>query len=177
MTRSPNGASPARGQSSRLDEPSPSPPVPWRGDREALAKIIDPEAFKLRKFVDKRHPHVFNPGQLGKQIVALAKADAILALRLEGWRPIETAPRDGTAIWSWDGADQAAISWCSCCRHWCLSAERDREWTGVTHWQPLPPPPLSAKDSGEGLGSARAQPSPTPKSADTEAAPSAQGEG
>jgi hypothetical protein len=48
--------------------------------REEIARIVDPEAFKLRKPINKSRPGAYNPGQLGWQMVALSKADSILSL-------------------------------------------------------------------------------------------------
>jgi hypothetical protein len=68
------------------------------------------------------------------------------------WRPIETAPRDGTVIDLWrvfhpSGTDER---FCNC--HWCEGEWRMRggiaiEWDWdnescvVTHWMPQPEPP------------------------------------
>lgn len=65
------------------------------------------------------------------------------------WRPIETAPKDGTKILARIGGDTALIFWVGDemghgAYPWC----RDCECSGVyhpegafTHWLPLPPPP------------------------------------
>lgn len=65
------------------------------------------------------------------------------------WRPIETAPRDGTVVIvhaaERDGlpAFQTVCAW-----HpdagWCVCELRE-----VTHWQPLPAPPATAEGSGD----------------------------
>ena len=65
----------------------------------------------------------------------------------EGWRPIETAPRDGTRILV-HPAIEAADAWSKA--HWSAQNEC---WivggspSGVLHtaWHPLPPPPTSAE--------------------------------
>ena len=53
-------------------------------DREAVAKVIDPEAFKANTYVYDMYPI--------RRIDALAKADAILAMLLAA--PKETPPRN-----------------------------------------------------------------------------------
>jgi hypothetical protein len=83
------------------------------------------------------------------------------------WQPIETAPRDGTAIllcWArdasgqpirWDKKPDTAIVYVQVAKY---SGEPDREWYVYiatpadaalhftpTHWMPLPPPPAKAK--------------------------------
>lgn len=62
------------------------------------------------------------------------------------WRPIETAPKNGTAIMSWDGQQCAVIVYCCCHKEWRLLDGDLSEWTGSTHWMPLPVPPSSDQD-------------------------------
>lgn len=66
----------------------------------------------------------------------------------EQWRPIETAPKDGTWVLLWFDADEYAVSgaWMRPGRdyiaHWCAFGR----WTpgdAPTHWMPLPAPPAS----------------------------------
>ena len=58
------------------------------------------------------------------------------------WRAIETAPKDGTPILVWDGESSVTCFWCKCSQHWALVSENCSEWQDVTHWAPLPQPPL-----------------------------------
>jgi hypothetical protein len=58
------------------------------------------------------------------------------------WQPIETAPKDGTAILCWDGHNRVI------CRrdngHFnVIHDSEDYHWSeySPTHWQPLPAPP------------------------------------
>ncbi len=87
-------------------------------------------------------------------------ADAILNLapvggRGEGWRPIETAPKDGTRFLSWpahlDGGVTAAVE------TWWYEHPSTQGWItdafdcgdyefAPTHWQPLPPPPQEQEE-------------------------------
>ena len=57
------------------------------------------------------------------------------------WQPIQTAPRDGSDILTWDGELCAVCYWCRCSSQWSLNSDNCRDWTGVTHWQPLPSAP------------------------------------
>jgi len=80
------------------------------------------------------------------------------------WRPIETAPKDGTAVWLWHEG-QAYIGYCRRSDWLCKAdkwsakfyvsrADEERKACGLpdetwgtnfeinpTHWMPLPPPP------------------------------------
>ncbi len=62
------------------------------------------------------------------------------AAPVTAWRPIESAPRDGSLFQCWPRDDEhATASWCerrqgfvvSCCG----------QGIDLTHWMPLPPPP------------------------------------
>lgn len=129
-----------------LRQPAPS--------REAIARIIDPGAFNQ---IIYGGPYAAEQGRI--QNMALAKADAILALGGEQWRTIDSAPRDGTRVLaSWDPKrfgppesrhedDPAIVRWCA--EHW-----KGPGWYPdamgtpyhVTHWMPLPAPPEATHD-------------------------------
>ena len=63
-----------------------------------------------------------------------------------GWRPIETAPKDGTTIilangeragiGFWREFTQSGYPW----RNWFFNMLNSQPYA-PTHWQPLPPPP------------------------------------
>jgi hypothetical protein len=62
-----------------------------------------------------------------------------------GWRPISEAPKDGSSIIAWDGADIEKIHFYKRDKAWVVDLSCDSEygWTDVfpTHWMPLPEPP------------------------------------
>ena len=70
------------------------------------------------------------------------------------WRPVETAPKDGRAILSWDGDTYAVVIWCGCKREWQLVEHGDNRphpedatpWIGISHWMPLPTPPTQVAE-------------------------------
>lgn len=66
-----------------------------------------------------------------------------------GWRPIETAPKDGNPfLCGWWNSERSY--WYTCKAHWANGAV-DGGWDGArepfavhpTHWMPLPPPPAN----------------------------------
>lgn len=76
---------------------------------------------------------------------------AAVSERVEGYEPIETAPKDGTMILGFDGQDYAVVRWCSFDpppKHetikgcWeltvCGAHAEDAEWE-PTHWRPIEP--------------------------------------
>lgn len=67
-----------------------------------------------------------------------------------GWRPIETAPRDGSDVLTWwDGKRRIAWSydrkgpWLTAGDAWNMDCA---EYTQPTHWMPLPAPPTTEPD-------------------------------
>ena len=58
------------------------------------------------------------------------------------WKPIETAPKDGTPILGVADREITTIFWCEDYWSLCVSGAfaEDGEWT-PTHWMPLPVPP------------------------------------
>lgn len=83
-----------------------------------------------------------------KWSVHKAPAARIEALTAGGWRPIETAPKDGTPIlaWAWDGCGHVVIWWDDDGRRPWTSTTGETFAEDVTHWQPVPLPPPPATD-------------------------------
>lgn len=61
------------------------------------------------------------------------------------WRPIETAPKDGSTILVWNGQLVFDVWWWEEDGAWVDGAtdayDDYTQYTGLTHWQPLPAPP------------------------------------
>ena len=83
---------------------------------------------------------------------AEAQAHAALVEVARKWRPIESAPKDGTRVLLYtaggDGEDEdrtiAEGSWGKdpwMVNTWCM--EGGDFWPGATHWRPLPAPPVT----------------------------------
>lgn len=65
-------------------------------------------------------------------------ARLVVAERERGqWEPIETAPKDGRDILVWDGDSVSLAAWDN---GWWVLVEYTL--SGVTHWMPLPSPPV-----------------------------------
>jgi hypothetical protein len=62
---------------------------------------------------------------------------------MSDWQLIETAPKDGTAILSWDGQFRVVIAWSTRDKGWFLCDDERGDWADVTHWMPLPAPPIT----------------------------------
>lgn len=113
-------------------------------------------------------------------------ADAILNLapvggRGEGWRPIETAPKDALLLlWgtlephpedkdlyaNLDVPRRVVGSWCDIDEAWSVAGSTWLgPWFKPTHWRPLPPPPEEQKE-----GSSRADLSSASRSQDQHSA-------
>ena len=63
----------------------------------------------------------------------------------EAWQPIETAPKDGTAILVSEGRFTHCVEWNDEYEWWAVDDNKLGPFrlrgTAPTHWQPLPPPP------------------------------------
>ena len=57
------------------------------------------------------------------------------------WQPIETAPRDGTNILSWEHKMECMIIFWQSGDWHCTHDCEDLYFSEPTHWMPLPEPP------------------------------------
>lgn len=92
-----------------------------------------------------------------------ARAALAVVRQHEGWRPIETAPRDGTTVllWGiWAGEINGLSNWPTIdIGEWrggksdflgddwwqLVTGDAYAAWMRPTHWRPLPPPPEAAE--------------------------------
>ena len=77
----------------------------------------------------------------------MISSEDIEAMRDDEWRPIETAPRDGTVIIAYGGdlgyenPTVASVAWDD---GWHLDQwETPENSANPTHWMPLPEPPVT----------------------------------
>jgi hypothetical protein len=91
-----------------------------------------------------------------RMLAALA-SPVVAEPREAGWRPIETAPKDGTRILGWCYDEVETLYWCESV--WVTAggawvseeARSDTMEYLPTHWLPLPAPPRTpSQDSEEG---------------------------
>ena len=58
------------------------------------------------------------------------------------WRPIDTAPKDGTPVLGWWGTECMIVDWCVVVERWGLTHDgEDMFEPEPTHWMPLPEGP------------------------------------
>ena len=82
--------------------------------------------------------------------------EAWQAARERQWLPIESAPKNGRVILTWDGVNMSLCNWANCSEVWeqeermgwssgydCSTMSHDEEYP--THWIPLPNPPTREK--------------------------------
>ena len=97
----------------------------------------------------------------------LAEARAALtAAKAGGWLPIETAPKDGTAVLVSEGRFCSCVEWNEEFDWWAVDDNKLGPFrlrgAAPTHWQPLPNPPKEQSAGGPGSVDAVANPlSPT----------------
>lgn len=75
-----------------------------------------------------------DPNPLPPQLSHLAQRDA-------QWRPIESAPRDGTRFLFWSGQHVAFGLYVNC-KFFVAQGHPDNGIPDPTHWMPLPEPPM-----------------------------------
>ncbi len=63
------------------------------------------------------------------------------------WQPIETAPKDGGIVLTWDGEFQGTSLWDRGNQVWLT--EDGRNFTYPTHWMPLPDAPKEGQANGK----------------------------
>lgn len=90
--------------------------------------------------------HAWTTARATYLAVIAAAAEIEAATPIAGWRPIETAPKDGTPALLWDE--------CEYIGRWSPS---EKKWLGAigivpTHWHPLPLPPSEPTNQQEHVG-------------------------
>jgi hypothetical protein len=96
---------------------------------------------------------ISTPADVWSAMIAAASVGHAPAPALQGWQPIETAPRDGSEIWAFNG-EQARMKWFEADGTeegyslwiWAdeLSCDVDPSPEQPTHWQPLSQPPAAS---------------------------------
>jgi nucleoside 2-deoxyribosyltransferase len=133
-------------------------------ERDAQKHKYDTLLFHARKERDKWKDGFHRMDRHANAALARAALRELAALREQvAWRPIETAPLDGTKIdlWSPSGVRITDAWWCAKRVAWVHKWLDDFDGIGTvriegvippTHWQPLPEPPeqLAAIDQPEG---------------------------
>ena len=105
---------------------------------------------------DKTSPRPWKLDYVDEPLIAPAKPGASSS---NGWRPIETAPRDGTSIILYTDERNARpyltslviAGWNSGCSFWA-NGHAETGWSEdhFTHWMPCPPGPGDTGKKGEG---------------------------
>jgi len=97
----------------------------------------NPEGLTAREMLDRFR----NDGSCEKALLALL--DECENLR-RGWRPIETAPKDGAFMLCVAESGHVNImQWCVD-GYWRSNTKSPVGYWGPTHWRPLPDPPDAA---------------------------------
>ena len=144
-------------------------PGPWRYGYEPgfCGELIDPIGEMIASFADEPAARdanfiaAANPKAILALIRELREARAAVAAEREAWKPIETAPRDGTVILlgsrggCWIGkwlqiygsGYRPENPWSSLMLNHNHMGEK---WMQPTHWMPLPQPPRSAHSAKGG---------------------------
>jgi hypothetical protein len=142
------------------------PPIPDRFDARETLKLLEAEYEAVGLSPPK--PDSFDGGPVRAALRAITTAHQAGIAEKREWRPIETAPKDGTKLLLTNDRHPQCLMIVG---HWAqdLSGEEQPpfqgwfHWSGCgfaqlpdepTHWQPLPNPPI--KENSRGPGVARA---------------------
>ena len=101
-----------------------------------------PEAIMARAIIRDNYSLEWAEAYVKKQIAALHAAGYEI---VQGWKPIESAPRDGTEILGWEKSEGMAII----AYRPDMAGNTKYEWFNLdhgtpycpTHWRPRPAPP------------------------------------
>jgi hypothetical protein len=87
----------------------------------------------------------YYPPAICEDVAPALAAEVRRLLALVEWRPIETAPRDGSKFLAWNGTEVALAFYVNG-RYLATQGETDRgARTGeITHWRPIGPGPGEA---------------------------------
>lgn len=100
-------------------------------------------------------PYMPKPGEEAKGLdkdyaVADAPGDVTESVASDGWRSIDSAPKDGTEILAYNDADEYGIAeWSPEDDGWQFASSEGVEYEGVTlvAWKPLDPPTVGEKEA------------------------------
>lgn len=99
----------------------------------------DDRVFNVRDGYSNTLEYDVVAGDFARQ---LERELSALKAERESWRPIASAPRDGTAIDVWNGCRNTDVH-CNSHGVWVMQMD-EGDWVrvpDVTHWRPLPPLP------------------------------------
>jgi hypothetical protein len=116
--------------------------------QDALRARVEALTEEVNKWRDAANAATDQLGRISQEYLNVsARVEALEAER--GWQPIETAPKDGSAVWLWNGY-RRCIGWYSEYADHSGGWHRQsligeplgkRDIDPETHWMPLPPAP------------------------------------
>lgn len=117
------------------------------GDRMTTLDDLARVERELREYVSILESHLYNQPDRASWVEN--KADTIAAfIAAQGWRPIETAPKDWTHVLVVDDGTVGEARWTDDGWYWG-SDHSSNPWSCLlnpTHWMPLPAAPSGTKE-------------------------------
>lgn len=136
-------------RSAVVDVPAAEEPVAWMFEGDGWGREVmlsEQEAIDRKERLSRTWDITITPLYAHPPRSSLIQSD-------EGWRPIETAPKDGTnlLLWQENWLHPVMGRWSAARNGWVEYGSRDIKANVATHFRPLPTPPSPyGGDNGDG---------------------------
>jgi len=128
--------------------PAKSPVSPLQAGVDPRAVILEWLDMAEKLQPQQKHLTLRYPPICASELAAIRALAEAPVLPDRGWRPIESAPRDGTNIIAYDDGATTVVFYDDERNDWFYPYKGGKtRWNTVTHWMPLPDAPAEGAES------------------------------